>query len=368
MGIVRRREGGKWRYGVSRRLPPNKLGMKRFRRWYENKTQAKDVLDRLNGAIANGTIDDVLPGLVGQGGVGSHTIRSFWPVFLEQYCKVHVPSWQRYKQSFGFILPELGDIPLSEFRREHLDRFLERRIKLVSKSTANKDMAALKKFFSYAAEVGAVAAHPLTKYRSFRLEEPELRIPTLKEFQRLVEAQPTAQLRAYVALLGETGMRRNEALGLTWANIDMAGRKVLATKTKGKKIRGIPLTDYAIEKLRHVTRFVGSPYVFVYDSGAHRGQRIRKPYKAYREAAESVGLDWVTFHTLRHMRGTEWLRHGADIRDVQMGLGHVSITTTARYLKHTETSVDKALRSAQEAERKERRIDSERDKSGTPEK
>ena len=364
MGIVKRFRKGKWAYGVSRRLPPNRLGMRRFRRWYETRAIARKVMDTLNGAIATGNIDQVLPGLVGSAEM-DHTIATFWEVFRDKYCRPRLSSWRRYQQSFNFILPELGWVRLKEFTRKHLDDFLEKRIKTVSRSTANKDIAAMKKMFTYALQVGAVPAHPLVRYASYKVQEKALRLPTLAEFRSLVETQPTPQLAALVAILGETGMRRNEALNLEWKNLDLSKRRVLAEKTKGKKVRSLPLSEFAVEKLRQLTRFVGNPHVFVYDLGSHRGKVMRKPYKAFRKAAKSVGLGWVTFHTLRHMRGTSWLQHGADIRDVQLALGHSSVTTTMRYLKHTETHVDQALRQAQEKELRELEIELKRDKSGT---
>jgi integrase len=367
MGIVKRiGRDGKPQYGVSRRLPRNSLGMRRFRRWYEKQAIAKHVLDRLNGAIATGNINGVLPGLVGAEQC-AYTVATFWERFRDEYCIPRLTSWKRYQQSFGFMLAELGQIPLREFRRHHLHEYCEKRIKAVSQSTANKDIAALKKMFSFALEVGAVDNHPLVKFATFKIQEKALRLPTPEEFRALVETQTTPQLQAFVAILGETGMRRNEALNLTWPNLDLRRKRVLAEKTKGKKVRGIPLSDFAVEKLSALTRIVGSPYVFVYDYGSYTGKKLKRPYRAFRTAAKSIGLGWVTFHTLRHYRGTRWLQTGADIRDVQLGLGHSSITTTMRYLKHTETHVDRSLRDAQEREKKDLEINRERDKSGTSE-
>ncbi|MBN2118551.1 MAG: site-specific integrase [Anaerolineales bacterium] len=351
MGIIKVFVKGKPRWEVSRRLPKNKLGVRRFRRLYEKKALAEKVLGKLNGAIALGELDEVLPSLVGAADI-DHTIETFYAVFEAQYAKPRLTSWTRYRQSFRFILPELGHIQLREFKRGFLDAYLERRIRTVSRSTANKDIAAIKKMFSYALQTGAVLINHLAGYPTFRLQEKALRLPTLAEFRVLVDAQPTTQLSALVAVLGETGLRKSEALGLTWPQIDFRDKKVTVERTKGKKVRSIPLTDFALEKLRQLTRYVGNQNVFVYDRGSYRGKQLKRPYKAFRKAAKAVGLEWVKFHTLRHMRGTVWLQCGADIQDVRVGLGHSSITTTARYLKHTETHIDRSLREAQEKEKR----------------
>jgi len=364
MGIIKQFHKGAWRYCVSRRLPPNRIGMRHFRRWYEKRSVAKHVLDTLNGAIAKGEINDVLPALVGKGELGS-TVVTFWPRFRDEYCKPRLSSWRRYQQSFNFILPKLGSIPIASFRRGDLHEYLEDRVKGVSRSTANKDIAALKKMFSFAVEVGAVSVNPLTKFATFRVQEKALRLPTVAEYHGLVEAQESPELAALVAVLGETAMRRSEALGLQWSQVDLRARKVVIEHTKGRKVRTVPLSDFAIEKLRQVVRIVGNPNAFVYSSGAHAGQRIRKPYRAFRKAAEAVNLGWVTFHTLRHMRATLWLQEGVDIKSVKEALGHSAIATTMRYLKHVESHADRAIREAQEAEKAEMgktaEISSERD-------
>lgn len=325
------------------------------------------MLDQLNGAIATASLDRVLPGLVGRGEV-SYTVATFWERFRDEYCKPRMSSWRRYQQSFAAINADLGSIPLREFRRHHLHEYLERRIKTVSRNTANRDIAAIKKMFSYALEVGAVEYHPLIKFPTFKVEEKALRLPTLDEFRALVESIYDPALRALVALLGETGMRRGEALNLTWQDIDFRGRRVVAQKTKGKKVRTIPLSDFAIEKLRAVTRFVGQPYVFCHQGGGRAGTRIRSIYGPLHRAAKEIGLEWITPHTLRHFRATAWLQHGVDIRTVKEALGHAAIATTSRYLKLVESHADRVLREAQEREQKEAEMRSKRDENGTMEK
>jgi integrase len=172
---------------------------------------------------------------------------------------------------------------------------------------------------------------------------------------------PDAAISALVAVLGETGARKGEALGLRWQDIDYRARRATFERTKGKRVRSVPLSDLAIEKLRSLVRFVNQPYVFCHQMN---GRRWMNPDKAFRAGRKTAGLPWVTFHTLRHMRGTVWLQHGADIRTVKEALGHRDIQTTMRYLKHIESHADRALREAQEREKRERQIASRRDICG----
>jgi integrase len=365
MGIIKRKVNGKWRYGVSRRLPRNKLGMKRFRRWYENRTMAQDVFDRLSGAIASGTLDTVLPGLVGAL-EATATVSSFWERFRDEYCKPRLSSWSRYELSFRTLNAEFGTIPLGEFRRQDLHSYMQKRKGQVSDSTINKDIAAIKKMFSYALEVGAVEHHPLVRFPGIRVQEKALRLPTVEEYHRLVDAMPDPVISAFVAVLGETGFRKNEALNLRRDQVDWKAARILTEKTKGKKVRSIPLSNFAMEKLRSLVPFVRNPHLFVHQGQVRLdGRRWLNPDKIFRRGRKAAGLEWITFHTLRHMRATTWMTHGVDLRTVKELLGHSDIRTTMRYVKYVDSHADLAVRSAQAEEEIELQNDKRGDKSGT---
>ena len=335
--------------------------MKRFRRWYENRTIAADVLSRVNGAIATGTINDILPGLVGLE-QKQYTVAQFWPRFRDEYCKPRLASWSRYELSFRSINAEIGQIVLGEFRRHHLHAYVQKRSLEVAANTVNKDIAAIKKMFSFAVEVGAIEAHPLTRFPTIKTQEKALRLPTGEEFRRLVSSIEDPAIGALVAILGETGMRKGEALRLTWSHVDLRGNRIIVERTKGKRVRSIPLSEFAVDHLRRLVRFVHQPRVFCHQES---GKPWENPDKVFRTARSAAGLSWVTFHSLRHFRATAWLQHGADIRTVKEALGHRDIQTTMRYLKHIDSHADRALRSAQELEKEALENASRRDKNGT---
>jgi integrase len=138
---------------------------------------------------------------------------------------------------------------------------------------------------------------------------------------------------------------------------------IILENTKGKRVRYVPLSKKAIEKIMQLPRYIGVENLFVWDSGQSKGKRIRSPYKQFRQGRKAAGLEWVTIHGLRHYRGTSWLQNGADIRSVQEKLGHQSIQTTMRYAHYVETHGDKAIREAQERER-EREYENEKKMTG----
>ena len=87
-----------------------------------------------------------------------------------------------------------------------------------------------------------------------------------------------------------------------------------------------------MERLRSLVPSVQSPYISVHQSQPRLNRiRWRNPYKVFRAGRKVAGMEWMTFHTLRHMRGTTWMHDGVDIREVKELLGHSDIRTTMRY-------------------------------------
>jgi len=113
--------------------------------------------------------------------------------------------------------------------------------------------------------------------------------------------------------------------------------------------------------VRGIARFIHQPFVFCHQL---TGQRWVSPDKAFRSARKKAGLDWVTFHTLRHMRGTGWIKHGANLESVRQMLGHRDIRTTMIYTHMLETEAMAEVREAQENETREGQKRDTRNKEG----
>jgi len=310
----------------------------------------KQLLSRIEEAITMGTWRELREEL--RHGVEKNvTVQQFWERFRDEYCKPRMSSWKRYEQSFKFINKKIGDISIRDFSRMHLHKYIQSRKGHVSDSTINKDIAAIKKMFSYAFEVQAVETNPLIRFKIIPTQETALRIPTEEEFRHLVNSMPTSEIGALVAIIGETGIRRSEALHLKWSDIDFQRERIILEKTKGKKVRHVPLSEMALRKIMEITRYIGVDNLFVWDSGRCKGKQIKSPRKQFELGRKAAGLEWVTIHILRHYRITSWIQHGADLRSVQGKAGHASIQTTMRYAHYVETHADRAIREAQERER-----------------
>src|SRR5271170_3046587 len=216
------------------------------------------------------------------------------------------------------------------------------RQKLESKSVA-RNLVTLRNFFRFAQMHELIAEDP-----SINLESPKIRrtLPgylRLEEVERLLE-QPDAKTafglrdRAMLEVLYSTGLRVSELIGLRVTDLDS---KVGCIRCigKGDKERIVPAGRKAlgmVEKYLHNARpkllgkGVASPALFVNRNG-HSLSRVGvwKILSAYgRRAGLRMAL---TPHMLRHSFATHLLERGADLRSVQLMLGHADISTTQIY-------------------------------------
>ena len=340
MGIYKVKDRrGRRRYVVSKYWPN---GSGRLRMYAPNYRSAQALQTRIESSILDGTWKRLKQELAG----GKRTIwkvHSFYKRFLEEYCKPRMRSWRSYEGSFKNLNAMLGNIPLKEFQRKDLHRYVAQRKKQVKPATVNRAIAAISKLFSYALECGEVDTHPLVRFPKLKEPKKVFRPLTVQQFRDLVEAVDNPYLQAMIAVIGETGIRKGEALSLTWKRVDLGRGLLWVELTKNDETREIPLSKYATEYLAGLVRYLNIPYVFV---NSRTGTRWVNPDKPLRRAAERVGLK-VGFHDLRRFRCSHWLMQGVDVRTVQKLMGHSAISTTMRYAGYVSSHALASIREAQ---------------------
>ena len=213
---------------------------------------------------------------------------------------------------------------------------------LESKSVA-RHLVSLRNFFRFAQIQELIAADP-----TINLESPKIRrsLPgylRLEEVEKLL-AQPDAKTplglrdRAMLEVLYSAGLRVSELVGLRVSDLDT---KVGCVRCigKGDKERIVPVGKKALGMVERYLRdarpkmlgkFAGSPTLFVNRRGRPLSRvGVWKILSAYgRRAGLRVAL---TPHMLRHSFATHLLEGGADLRSVQLMLGHADISTTQIY-------------------------------------
>jgi integrase/recombinase XerD len=133
-----------------------------------------------------------------------------------------------------------------------------------------------------------------------------------------------------ITLLLYTGIRREEAVTLEWADVDLEGGTIRVLG-KGRKERVIPLAEAAKRALEEWKPKNATGYVFTTPWSTRGHLDVVTLWRDVAQAAEAAGLSRVSPHRLRHTFATEVLRRGADVRHVQALLGHASLATTQVY-------------------------------------
>ncbi|MFA6310762.1 MAG: site-specific tyrosine recombinase XerD [Sterolibacterium sp.] len=202
--------------------------------------------------------------------------------------------------------------------------------------------AALKRFYRFLLAQGRIAVDPL-----LNIEQPAMpqRFPkTLSEedVEKLLAAPDTARPlglrdRAMLELLYSSGLRVSELVGLKLFEVRM-NEGVVRVRGKGDKVRLVPLGEFAIDWLQRyqddarpiLLKQRACDEIFVTARGtALSRQMFWMLVKRY--ALQAGIVKSISPHVLRHAFATHLINHGADLRVVQLLLGHADISTTQIY-------------------------------------
>jgi integrase/recombinase XerD len=208
-------------------------------------------------------------------------------------------------------------------------------------------VAAIRGFYRYLVREGQLASSPADELRAAR---PWPALPTClspEEVEQLI-ARPDVGTplglrdRALIELLYATGLRVSELVGLRAADVNLSAGYLTCTG-KGSKQRLVPIGDEASTWVRRYQRD-GRPALARAASAARlflnvRGGPLSRVgfWKVLGGHARAAGLRHVSPHMLRHSFATHLLEHGADLRAIQMMLGHADLSTTQIYTHILET-------------------------------
>ncbi|MDO8836842.1 MAG: site-specific tyrosine recombinase XerD [Vicinamibacterales bacterium] len=231
----------------------------------------------------------------------------------------------------------------AQLARGDLEAFVRARLSEgLSPRSVARMVATIRGYFKHLVREGVIAASPADDLRAAR---PWPALPTylsIEQVDRLLASPDTTtplglRDRAMLELLYATGLRVSELVGLQAADISLAAG-YLTTTGKGDKQRIIPVGDQAADWLRRYEAAARpllvvrrpTPRLFVNARGGPLSRvGFWKILTAYGRAA---GLDAaISPHVLRHSFATHLLERGADLRAIQVMLGHADLSTTQIY-------------------------------------
>lgn len=208
--------------------------------------------------------------------------------------------------------------------------------------TTARLVASLRRFYRRLVQEGVRDDDPSAEVEAPRLGQPLPGALTERQVEALLEAPDTdgplgLRDRCLLEVLYATGLRVSELVGLTMGEVSTR-QGVVRVVGKGGRERLVPLGEEAVD---WVVRYLqaGRPTLLGSRRGealfvTRRGEGLTRQafwHRVKRYAAEA-GIDpSISPHTLRHSFATHLLNHGADLRAVQMLLGHADLSATQIY-------------------------------------
>jgi integrase/recombinase XerD len=260
--------------------------------------------------------------------------RGLAPLTLESYAH----DLQDFRE-FLYTLPRTA---WEEVSLEDLQNYLAAlEARGLSARSRARRLSALRQFFRFLLREEKLSANPVELLDSPRLPMKLPKVLGEQEVARLLSAtDPATPLGqrdgALLEVLYATGLRVSELVGLTLKQVDLR-RGVVRVRGKGNKERVVPMVDQAVEKIKlylsqgrpRLLQSRESPFLFLNRRG---GPLSRQGFwKILKRYALEAGVRDLSPHTLRHSFATHLLSRGANLRVLQLLLGHADLATTQIY-------------------------------------
>jgi len=248
--------------------------------------------------------------------------------YSEATTRCYIRTVEDFSRRFKCSPDGLGPEHIREYQAE---LFKKRKL---SPGTVTQRLAALRFFYiKTLKKTWSIAETPYPK-RAFHLPS----ILSREEVAQLINAALTPFQRTLLMTLYATGVRRAELTHLKVSDIDSKRMVIHVQGGKGRKDRDVLLSPKLLEALReHWRGLQRKPSTWLFPGNRwHTGDTpidTKVVWNACKEAAQRAGLQKAVHpHTLRHCFATHLLEDGADLRTIQILLGHNDLKETARYL------------------------------------
>ena len=269
-----------------------------------------------------------------------HLIESFLDsLYIEKGLSQNtVQSYKNDISSFAAWVEKSPDIPLAKTTKSNINQYIAHLFKSGLKSSSvNRKISTIKSFFIFLLKKKHILLSPVEDIDMVRQEKYLPVSMSEKEVELLLKSPSLDSFigrrdRAMIEMLYATGMRISELINLKITDVD-CNRLVAKVMGKGSKERLIPYGEIAADHLNiylQDRKDINSNEIFL----SNRGKKITrgafwnriKLYLRKENLKESISP-----HTLRHAFATHLLNRGADLRSVQILLGHSDLSTTQIY-------------------------------------
>ena len=243
---------------------------------------------------------------------------------------------------------------------------VELRAKKLADSTVRQVYTVLRQALDVAVRDGLLASNPVAKVKRPGVARTEARYLPSADVVRLLEAAKGLRYYVAVVLMAATGLRRGEAAGLLWSDLDLDkgeltvrhtlsrvdGALVLTEPKTDRSRRKVPLHAGVVTALKQwraqqaqERRVAGDQWT---DTGVVFATELgtmvdpRNLLRTVELAAKKARIEGVGAHTMRHSAAVAWLEGGVHIKAAADLLGHSSISITGDLYGHTSDDTAKA--------------------------
>lgn len=259
------------------------------------------------------------------------------------------------------ILPRLGACKVPEISSAMITKLLQDA--QANTGLSNRSVIAifqtLTQIFQIAFDMDVTERNPMIKVRRPRSKKDEERntveafsAEEVKYILQCLDAEPL-KWKTYLCTLIYTGLRRGEACGLQWADVDFdkqeikirrticydPERKIYENSTKTGRTRTVPAPPVVFSLMRQLrgeqAESCMSKWVFSQD-GASEVMHPQSPDKWLRQFGQKNGIEHLHPHKLRHSFATLGIINGADVTSMASLLGHADASTTLRVYAHAD--------------------------------
>ena len=248
-----------------------------------------------------------------------------------------------YRSDLKIFNKWLAGKSLISVNSKHIqDYFSDRQKNNIGSSTQARILTCLHSFYEYLLSNQLIKKDPTEQLSQPKLEKKLPVFLNIQEVEKLLEAPSSSSLfgqrdRAMLELLYSCGLRVSELINLSYHNINLK-EEFIRIHGKGNKERVLPMGEVAID---YLMKYETNARPMLLKNGqsdsyflSNRGSAMSRQnffyiIKAY---ANQVGIDKpLSPHSLRHAFATHLVQKGADLRSVQLMLGHSDISSTQLY-------------------------------------
>jgi integrase/recombinase XerD len=238
---------------------------------------------------------------------------------------------------------------------ETIKRYLYSELSTKKTRSMARGISALKSYYNYLVFENLIKMSPLSDIDTPKLEKKLPEVLTENEILKIINSiddnHPfSIRNRAIIEVLYGTGIRVSELIDIKLSNLFFE-EKILKVKGKGDKERFVPIGNVASNSIKiyleeRINNKIEPKYSDVLFLNRYGRQLTRAMiFKIIKDLCEISGIEKkISPHTLRHSFATHMLKNGADLRSIQLILGHENINTTEIYTHLDKFHLEEVLK------------------------